>query len=47
MKRWDYEAETWAGILRRHGFTDVTAEVIAPPEGKRTGTLLVRGVRAA
>ncbi|WP_426364429.1 class I SAM-dependent methyltransferase [Streptomyces sp. E-08] len=46
VKRWDYEPEAWAEILRTHGFTDVTAEVIAPPEGKRTGTLLVRGAKA-
>ncbi|WP_318210735.1 class I SAM-dependent methyltransferase [Streptomyces sp. SJL17-1] len=47
VKRWDYEADTWARLLREAGFTNVTAEVIAPPEGKRTGTLLVRGARAA
>lgn len=47
VKRWDYEAGTWAEILRRAGFTDVTAGMVAPPAGKRTGTLLVRGVRAA
>ncbi|ROQ24465.1 methyltransferase family protein [Streptomyces sp. PanSC19] len=45
VKRWDYEAGTWGELLRQAGFTDVTAEVIAPPEGKRTGTLLVRGLR--
>lgn len=47
VKRWDYEPDTWEDLLRRVGFTDVTAEVIAPPPGKRTGTLLVRGTRAA
>ncbi|MFD4375453.1 class I SAM-dependent methyltransferase [Streptomyces sp. NPDC058486] len=47
VKRWDYEADAWATLLRRHGFTDVSSEVIAPPTGKRTGTLLVRGVRPA
>ncbi|MFE9043123.1 class I SAM-dependent methyltransferase [Streptomyces sp. NPDC007818] len=46
VKRWDYEPATWAELLRHAGFSDVTAEVIAPPAGKRTGTLLVRGVRA-
>ncbi|MFD3533536.1 class I SAM-dependent methyltransferase [Streptomyces sp. NPDC058664] len=45
VKRWDYEPGRWTEILQRAGFTDVTAEVLAPPEGKRTGTLLVRGVR--
>ncbi|MEV6199868.1 class I SAM-dependent methyltransferase [Streptomyces sp. NPDC051771] len=47
VKRWDYEPATWAELLRLAGFTNVTAEVVAPPAGKRTGTLLVRGVRAA
>lgn len=47
MKRWDHEPGTWAELLLRAGFTDVTAEVVPPPEGKRTGTLLVRGVRPA
>ncbi|MFF1512016.1 class I SAM-dependent methyltransferase [Streptomyces sp. NPDC058326] len=46
VKRWDYERGRWTEILQRAGFTDVTAEVLAPPAGKRTGTLLVRGVRA-
>ncbi|MFF8383650.1 class I SAM-dependent methyltransferase [Streptomyces kanasensis] len=44
VKRWDYEPQTWVAILERAGFTNVTADVIAPPTGKRTGTLLVRGV---
>ncbi|MFJ6519215.1 class I SAM-dependent methyltransferase [Streptomyces filamentosus] len=47
VKRWDYEPDTWAELLRRAGFTAVTAEVIAPPLGRRTGTLLVRGTRAS
>lgn len=46
VRRWDYEPRTWAEIVERAGFTEVTAEVIPPPAGRRTGTLLVRGVRA-
>lgn len=46
VKRWDHEPRTWADTLEQAGFTEVTAEVIAPPAGKRTGTLLVRGTRA-
>ncbi|WP_406059294.1 class I SAM-dependent methyltransferase [Streptomyces sp. NBC_01077] len=46
VKRWDYQPGRWTEMLQQAGFTDVTAEVIAPPEGKRTGTLLGRGVRA-
>ncbi|MBT2396070.1 bifunctional 2-polyprenyl-6-hydroxyphenol methylase/3-demethylubiquinol 3-O-methyltransferase UbiG [Streptomyces sp. ISL-100] len=45
VKRWDYEPARWAEMLKQAGFTDVTAEVIEPPAGKRTGTLLVRGVK--
>ncbi|MFD8645298.1 class I SAM-dependent methyltransferase [Streptomyces zaomyceticus] len=46
VRRWDYEPRTWVEIVERAGFTEVTAEVIPPPAGKRTGTLLVRGIRA-
>ncbi|MGW2563177.1 methyltransferase domain-containing protein [Streptomyces sp. NPDC001514] len=43
VKRWDYEPERWVQILREHGFTRVTAEVVAAPPGPKTlGTLLVR-----
>ncbi|WP_255306130.1 trans-aconitate 2-methyltransferase [Streptomyces sp. Wb2n-11] len=44
VKRWDYEPQAWVVTLERAGFTNVTAEVIAPPTGKRIGTLLVRGI---
>ncbi|WP_329279882.1 class I SAM-dependent methyltransferase [Streptomyces sp. NBC_00691] len=47
VKRWDYRPDRWTEILQRAGFTEVTAEVIPPPDGRRTGTLLVRGVRAS
>ncbi|MGW9303592.1 class I SAM-dependent methyltransferase [Streptomyces cyaneofuscatus] len=46
VKRWDYEPDAWALILKEHGYVDVSASVIAPPSGsRRTGTLLVRAVR--
>lgn len=45
VKRWDYEPDIWAVLLEQAGFVDVSAEVLAAPDGKRTGTLLVRGHR--
>ncbi|MEU9607490.1 class I SAM-dependent methyltransferase [Streptomyces sp. NPDC048057] len=46
VKRWDYEPDAWAVILKEHGYVDVSASVLAPPSGsRRTGTLIVRGVR--
>jgi SAM-dependent methyltransferase len=46
VKRWDHEPEAWAQLLGEHGYIDVTASVIPAPAGaRRTGTLLVRGVR--
>ncbi|MFE5296465.1 class I SAM-dependent methyltransferase [Streptomyces sp. NPDC056632] len=43
VKRWDYEPEGWKALLARHGFTDITARVIAAPPGPRkVGTLLVQ-----
>lgn len=43
VKRWDYEPGAWEPLLKEQGFTDVTAEVLAAPPGKRTiGTLIVR-----
>lgn len=40
--RWQYTAEQWADILKRHGFTDVRAEVLPSPDAGELGTLLVR-----
>lgn len=40
--RRQYTAETWADILKRHGFTDVDARVLKAPEPGNLGTLLVR-----
>ncbi|WP_415957676.1 class I SAM-dependent methyltransferase [Streptomyces sp. 021-4] len=46
VKRWDYEPDAWALVLKEHGYVDVSASVITPPSGsRRTGTLLVRAVR--
>lgn len=44
--RWQYSAEQWADILKRHGFTDVRAEVLSAPVDGDPGTLIVRA-RAA
>lgn len=46
VHRWQYTAEQWAGILKRHNFTDVRAEVLPSPAAGDPGTLLVRA-RAA
>ncbi len=43
VKRWDYEPDAWEGLLKEHGFSDVSADVLAAPPGNRkTGTLIVR-----
>ncbi|WP_156727674.1 class I SAM-dependent methyltransferase [Streptomyces apocyni] len=42
--RWNYAPETWADILKRDGFTDVDAQVLAAPDPADVGTLLVRAV---
>lgn len=44
--RWQYTAEQWSDILKRHGFTDVQADVVPGPDPAALGTLLVRA-RAA
>ncbi|MFD5751254.1 class I SAM-dependent methyltransferase [Streptomyces sp. NPDC127033] len=45
VKRWDYEPDAWALMLKDYGYVDVSASVIAPPpETRSTGTLVVRGV---
>ncbi|MFF4533911.1 class I SAM-dependent methyltransferase [Streptomyces sp. NPDC001407] len=45
VSRWDYTGAEWAVRLAAVGFTNITAEVIDPPEGKNGGTLLVRAGR--
>jgi len=43
VKRWDYEPEAWERLLKEHGYTDVRAEVLdAPPGKRRVGTLIIR-----
>ncbi|GAA3056371.1 hypothetical protein GCM10017562_21410 [Streptomyces roseofulvus] len=43
VKRWDYEPDEWESRLKEAGFVNVKAQVITPPPGRRTGTLLVTG----
>ncbi|MEV0090417.1 class I SAM-dependent methyltransferase [Streptomyces sp. NPDC050738] len=40
--RWQYHPDTWADILKRHGFIDVDARIIGAPTAGKLGTLLVR-----
>jgi SAM-dependent methyltransferase len=40
--RWQYAPQTWADILKRHGFTDVDAHILSAPEPGSLGTLMVR-----
>lgn len=42
VHRWQYTAEQWAGILKRHGFVDVQASVLPSPDPAALGTLLVQ-----
>ncbi|MER6352358.1 class I SAM-dependent methyltransferase [Streptomyces sp. NPDC001634] len=46
VHRWQYTAQQWADILKRHGFTDVQAQVLPNPDPGALGTLLVQA-RAA
>ncbi|MEV6978830.1 class I SAM-dependent methyltransferase [Kitasatospora sp. NPDC093806] len=43
VRRWQHTAEQWADTLKRHGFTDIDAQVVPSPEAGALGTLLVRG----
>lgn len=45
--RWQYTPEAWSDLLKRHGFTDVDATVLAAPEAGKLGTLIVRARTAA
>ncbi|TQJ37867.1 class I SAM-dependent methyltransferase (plasmid) [Streptomyces sp. NBC_00080] len=40
--RWQYTAQQWADILKRHGFIDIDARILPDPEPTALGTLLVR-----
>jgi SAM-dependent methyltransferase len=39
--RWQYNPDNWADILKRHGFTGIDAQILAPPT-PGLGTLMVR-----
>ncbi|MEB8342562.1 class I SAM-dependent methyltransferase [Streptomyces endophyticus] len=45
--RWQYTPESWADLLKRHGFTHIDAKVLPAPEPDRLGTLIVRAERPA
>ncbi|MEU7167070.1 class I SAM-dependent methyltransferase [Streptomyces morookaense] len=45
VSRWDYASEEWAALLSSACFTNITAEIIAPPTGECEGTLVVRAER--
>lgn len=40
--RWQYSADQWSDILKRHGFTDIRSKVVPHPDPTELGTLLVR-----
>ncbi|MER5201200.1 class I SAM-dependent methyltransferase [Streptomyces sp. NPDC002755] len=40
--RWQYTAQQWADILKRHGFTDIDERILPDPDPAALGTLLVR-----
>ncbi|MET9062959.1 class I SAM-dependent methyltransferase [Streptomyces antibioticus] len=40
--RWQYTAQQWADILKRHGFTGIDADTLAHRDPAKLGTLIVR-----
>ncbi|MFJ8077006.1 class I SAM-dependent methyltransferase [Streptomyces sp. NPDC096176] len=42
VMRWQYTTDAWTDLLKRHGFADIEAQVLAAPEPEKLGTLLVR-----
>lgn len=44
--RWQYTAESWSDLLKRHGFTSIDARVLEAPTAAGLGTLLVSAVNA-
>ncbi len=40
--RWSHSPEQWADLLKRHGFTDIDAHVLAAPDPRDVGTLMLR-----
>lgn len=41
VTRWQYSPQTWADLLKRHGFTGIHARVLAAPDLAGAGTLVV------
>ncbi|MGW2631526.1 class I SAM-dependent methyltransferase [Streptomyces chattanoogensis] len=44
--RWQYTPDTWADLLKRHGFTDIQVHVLAAPNPGDLGTLMATARRA-
>lgn len=44
IRKWNHPTDQWAHVLTAMGFHDVTAEIVAPPEGCEQETLLVRAL---
>lgn len=42
LLRWSYAPQWWADLLKRYGFTDVEAQILAAPNPEDVGTLMVR-----
>ncbi|WP_406383313.1 class I SAM-dependent methyltransferase [Streptomyces sp. NBC_01618] len=42
LLRWSYSPQWWADLLKRHGFAEVDAQVLAAPNPEDVGTLMVR-----
>ncbi|WP_372408057.1 class I SAM-dependent methyltransferase [Streptomyces luteireticuli] len=42
VSRWDHSPREWTSLLASARFTNITADVIDPPDGKHEGTLVVR-----
>ncbi|WP_370150042.1 hypothetical protein [Streptacidiphilus sp. EB129] len=38
--RWSYDPETWEGLLKRHGFTDIRVDIVQAPDPDHVGTLI-------
>lgn len=45
--RWAYEPDTWADLLRQHGFVDVNTRIQPAPEPSNVGTLVAEARRAS
>ncbi|PSJ29053.1 class I SAM-dependent methyltransferase [Streptosporangium nondiastaticum] len=44
VRRWDYTPDMWTDRLKQHGFRYALANEVTPPDGWKTGTLLVRAL---